>query len=137
MCHHVRHVRTPGYLDALQGVLANGVLNPKVLDFNVFHTASTLPRHNPFGRTGIYIHRDRLDVKPQIRQWKCFGGSPRHGIQLCLARAECSRPLRPAAALFRCFPTQWDADKNLLTVSLPIVHDFDAKLATSSANELD
>ena len=29
------------------------------------------------------------------------------------------------------------ADKGLLTVTLPIIHDWDSKLATSSANEID
>merc|ERR1711924_400406 len=32
---------------------------------------------------------------------------------------------------------KWDADKSLLTVSLPIIHDWDSKLVTSSSNELD
>lgn len=32
---------------------------------------------------------------------------------------------------------KWDADKATLTVTLPIVHDWDSKLATSSANEID
>ena len=33
---------------------------------------------------------------------------------------------------------QWDKEKSLLTVTLPIIHDFDGKLtATSSANEID
>jgi hypothetical protein len=32
---------------------------------------------------------------------------------------------------------KWDADKSTLTVTLPIIHDVDSKMATSSANELD
>ena len=32
---------------------------------------------------------------------------------------------------------KWDAERFLLTVSMPIVHDYEGKLATSSANELD
>ena len=32
---------------------------------------------------------------------------------------------------------KWDADKATLTVTLPILHDMDAKLTTSSANDLD
>ena len=33
---------------------------------------------------------------------------------------------------------KWDSAKSLLTVTLPIVHDFDSKLvATSASNELD
>ena len=32
---------------------------------------------------------------------------------------------------------KWDADKATLTVTLPIVHDMDGKLATSSSNEID
>lgn len=32
---------------------------------------------------------------------------------------------------------KWDADKCELTVTLPIIHDWDAKLQTSAADELD
>lgn len=32
---------------------------------------------------------------------------------------------------------KWDADKALLTVSLPIVHDYDGKMTTSAADEID
>ena len=32
---------------------------------------------------------------------------------------------------------KWDADKATLTVTLPIIHDFDSKFATSSSNEID
>lgn len=32
---------------------------------------------------------------------------------------------------------KWDGEKGLLTVTLPIVHDWDTKLTTSSANEID
>ena len=32
---------------------------------------------------------------------------------------------------------KWDADKATLTVTMPIVHDMDGKLATSSSNEID
>ena len=32
---------------------------------------------------------------------------------------------------------QWDADKEMLTVTLPIIHDLDTKLTTSAADEID
>ena len=32
---------------------------------------------------------------------------------------------------------KWDAEKSLLTVTLPIIHDWDSKLATSNSNEID
>lgn len=32
---------------------------------------------------------------------------------------------------------KWDADKCLLTVTMPIIHDWDQKLVTSSSNEID
>ena len=32
---------------------------------------------------------------------------------------------------------KWDADKAELKVTLPIIHDWDAKAAVSSANDLD
>ena len=32
---------------------------------------------------------------------------------------------------------KWDADKCELTVTLPIIHDWDSKLQTSAADELD
>ena len=32
---------------------------------------------------------------------------------------------------------KWDADRNLLTVTLPIIHDWDSKIATSTSDEID
>jgi len=56
-------------------------------------------------------------------------------LMRCLAPcAECpcaALPLRARVCV------QWDADKNLLTVSMPIIHDFDAKIATSKTEDLD
>ena len=32
---------------------------------------------------------------------------------------------------------KWDGERSLLTVTMPIIHDYDGKLTSSSANELD
>jgi len=32
---------------------------------------------------------------------------------------------------------KWDADKSTLTITVPIIHDWDTKLAVSSSNDID
>ena len=72
--------------------------------------------------------------------WRASGHRAVWLCCLCLCRQPLAQLLRFApCAECRCCRTlvQWDADKNLLTVSMPIIHDFDAKITTSSADDLD